>query len=456
MRIGILSSQTELWRVGWAVLLTLCSCGTGLYGQGDDSATAAQGDQNSERWSVHAQATGIGQTHGSFTSPYSGVNSLDPRRETKASLTSTLFLGLRLRKGLELYVNPEVAGGEGFSSVLGIAGFPNGEITRVTSATPKAYLSRAFMRQTWSLSGAADPVAGGPNQLAGNQPISGVTLTFGKISAPDIFDTNSYSHDPRTQFMNWSFMENGAWDYPADTRGYTWGFALELNQSRWAFRVGSFLVPTYANGLPLDRHVRRNNGDVAELELRHAWRGQPGKVKFLGYVNYANMGTYREALLEHAVNPNITHTRRSGTAKYGLGLNAEQALSPTVGAFLRLGWDDGKTETWAFTEIDRTIHGGLQVQGKSWHRAQDVVGLAGVVNGLSRDHREYLAVGGHGFIIGDGKLNYSTERILESYYAFQVHRMVTVTLDYQFAGNPAFNRDRGPVSIWALRLHWAK
>jgi high affinity Mn2+ porin len=214
------------------------------------------------------------------------------------------------------------------------------------------------------------------------------------------------------------------------------------------------LVSTQANSLPLDRHFRRNNGEVAEFELRQTLRGQPGKLRFLAYVNHANMGTYRLALQQNPTAPDITQTRRSDTAKYGLGLNGEQALTPNVGLFMRLGWNDGKTETWEFTEIDRTGQAGIQVQGAAWRRPQDVVGFGGVTNGLSPDHRDYLAAGGHGFIIGDGRLNPSTERLLEAYYAWKVHKMFTVTLDYQFANHPAYNRDRGPVSIWGLRLHW--
>jgi high affinity Mn2+ porin len=422
-------------------------------------ACFAQGDQpdaqpKDEKWSIHAQATSIGQAHDSFHAPYSGKNSLDPHSEAKASLTGTVFLGLKVRKGLELYVNPEIAGGEGFSGVLGMAGFPNGEITRVTSATPKPYLSRAFIRQTWSSGDSKDPIAGGPNQFAGRQPVSRFTVTVGKLAVSDFFDDNAYSHDPRTQFMNWSIMYNGAYDYPADTRGYTWGGVMEIEKRRWAFRMGSFLVSTYANGLPMDRHFRRNNGEVAEFELKHSLRGEPGKVRFLAYVNHANMGTYQLALEERPQNPDITQTRRSDTAKYGLGLNLEQALNSDVDAFLRAGWNDGKTEAWMFTEIDRTLSGGLQILGRHWRRAEDVIGVAGVRNGISPDHREYLAAGGYGFIIGDGELNYSSERVLEAYYAYKLQKMITLTLDYQFAGNPAYNKDRGPASILALRLHW--
>jgi high affinity Mn2+ porin len=249
-------------------------------------------------------------------------------------------------------------------------------------------------------------------------------------------------------------MSTGTWDYPADTRGDTIGIAGEFNQPRWTLRAGSYMVPREANGLALDRHLRRNHGEVAEFEFRHAALKQPGKIKFLAYVNRANMGNYRLALLEPTRPPNVTLTQRPGTVKYGFGINTEQALTPSLGAFLRLGWDDGKTETWAFTEIDRTFNLGLQLIGRRWRRPDDVVGTAFVVNGLSPDHRAYLAAGGHGFQLGDGKLNPASERILESYYALRLAKMFTFALDYQFAANPGHNKDRGPVSIWTFRLHW--
>jgi len=423
------------------------------YAQSQESGSASE----TAPWTLHAQGTEIVQTHGTFPSPYSGLNSLQARRETRASLTATVFLGRRLWKGGELYLNPELAGGKGLSQVLGVAGFPNGDITRVVSPTPKPYLSRLFIRQTWCRAGGAGPfeaVEDGPNQLAGPQPVSRFTLTLGKFSAVDVFDANTYSHDPRVQFMNWSLMTTGTWDYPADTRGYTIGVAGEFSGPRWSLRAGSFMVPREANGLTLDRHLRRNHGEVAEFELRHEVFGQPGKFKFMTWMNHANMGNYRLALLEPTRPPDVTLTQRAGTLKYGLGFMAEQGLTPDLGAFLSLGWDDGKTETWAFTEIDRTFNTGLEWKGRGWHRAKDRLGVAFVANGLSRDHRDYLAAGGHGFILGDGRLEYAAERIFEAYYTFHLGAGFTLAPDYQFAANPGDNKDRGPASIWTIRLHW--
>ena len=290
--------------------------------------------------------------------------------------------------------------------------------------------------------------------LAAICAVSRFTLTLGKISVIDIFDANSYSNDPRSQFMNWALMTTGTWDYPADTRGYTIGVAGEYSRRRWTLRAGSFMVPREANGLVLDTHLRRNHGEVAEFEFRHAAFGKTGKLKFLGYDNRANMGRYRAALSEPSRPPDLLPTRRPGAAKWGWGLNAEQALTSDLGAFLRLGWDDGKTETWAFTEIDRTIASGLQLLGRRWHRPDDVSGIAFVSNSLAPDHRDFLAAGGNGFILGDGKLNPAAERVLEAYYALRLPKRFTLSVDYQFAANPGDNKDRGPVSIWTSRLHW--
>lgn len=412
-------------------------------------------ETRTERWSLHTQGTIIGQSHGSFRAPYSGLNSLRRTPEADASVTTTLFFGTRVWRGGEFYINPEVSGGRGISGVLGLAGFPNGDITRVTSPTPKIYLARAFVRQTWDLGGDTEAVEGGLNQLAGRRPVHRLSLILGKISLTDMFDNNAYSHDPRIQFMNWSLMDQGTWDYPADTRGYTWAAVVELNQPAWALRFATGMVSKVANGLEFDTHLRRNHGEVLELETRHKLRGQDGKVRLLGYVNHANMGRYRAALRASAGGiPDIVQTQRAGTLKWGLGLNIEQALSRDVGAFLRLGWNDGKTESWMFTEIDRTFHLGFQFNGRSWTRPQDVWGVGLVTNGLSTDHRDYLAAGGSGFIVGDGRLNYKAERVLEAYYALKLQKMLTLTLDYQRAQNPAHNRDRGPVSIWGLRVHW--
>ncbi len=372
---------------------------------------------------VHTQATTITQTHGPFHSPYSGQNSLRSIWEVDTSLTSTLFLTFRYRD-TQLEVDPEVAGGTGFSGVVGIAGFTNGEIPRVASATPKPYLARLYLRQKYRC----------------------FTWSAGKVAATDYFDNNAYSHDPRTQFINWSIMYNGAWDYPADVRGYTIGAVQEVEVGPAVIRVGSFLEPVTANGPHLDRHFAANRGDTFELQYAYS---SGGTVRALGFVNHANMGTYRQAVQD------IVATRRPDTVKYGFGLNVEQRLSANAGAFLRLGWNDGKTESWAFTEIDRTASGGVSIHGNRWRRPDDVVGAAMAINAISGDHAAYLARGGYGFLIGDGRLPHpGLESIFECYYNWSLRKPVAITPDYQFVRNPAYNRDRGPVHVLSIRLHF--
>lgn len=422
------------------------------------SARVASGDEElsskpaEEKWNAHWQATVIPQGHGDFTSPYAGGNSLAPHGEIGTSFTTTLFLGARLWPGGEIYFDPEVSGGRGLSGVTGIAGFPNGEITRVTSPEPKVYAARLFLRHTFALGGVAEALESGQNQLAGTRAGSRLTVTFGKLSATDLFDDNAYSHDPRTQFLNWALMDDGAWDYPADTRGYTWGGTIEYRLSNWAVRYGVFAEPKTANGLQFDHNFNHAQGHALEWEGRYNVRDRPGKVRLLGYWNRANMGRYRTTLDTPAYALDIAKSR-AYSSKFGLGLNVEQELTRDLGAFLRLGWDDGRTETWAFTEIDRTASLGLNLRGNAWHRPDDQFGIAGVVNGLSNDHRDYLAAGGYGFIVGDGKLNYAPEEIIEVYYSAKIFWRVSATADYQFVTHPAYNQDRGPVSIWALRFH---
>ena len=359
-------------------------------------------------WSIHFQSTSIGDLHGGFPSPYKGAHSLPPHLERRVSLTATAFLATRLTRGLELVIDPELAGGEGFGNVTGIAGFPNGEIPRVASATPKPYLARGFIRATWGFGDENETVEQGPNQLAGERPVRRVTWTSGRFALTDMFDNNVYSHDPRSQFMNWSLMSNGAWDYPADVRGYTVGTAAELTMRRWSLRAAAAMEPTVANGADLDTRLAKNRGTVAEWEGRYAPLGHPGALRILGYWNREHAGTFREALPAGGI-PDLTPTRRHGAKRYGFGLNLEQQITRDVGAFGRYGWSDGKTESWAFTQIDRSLSGGAVVQGRRWRRERDRAGVAAVRNQLSGDQRSFLGAGGLGFLLGDGRLNYRPE-----------------------------------------------
>ena len=420
----------------------------------EEAAAAPPKKEESENYNVHGQATVVMQKHDHFTSPYAGPNSLKRDEPEAHSVTATLFTGLRLPwEGGALYFDPEISGGTGLSGVKGIADFPNGEIARVGSSTPEAYIARLYYQQVFGLGGDREKVASDQNQLAGSRDISRITLSLGKFSVADFFDNNMYAHDPRNQFLNWGLVTNGAWDYPADTRGYTYGAVVELNQPGWALRYGAFGEPTEANGADMDGHLPEAVGQALELEERWSIRNRPGVVRLLSYLNCADMGIYQKATENPGPQgPDVTATR-GYHVKYGFGLNAEQALTDDLGVFARLGWNDGHTETWAYTEVDQTASLGLSLKGNRWKRPDDVVGLAGVVSGLSSDHREYLEAGGVGFIIGDGKLSYSPEEALEIYYNCKVADHVFVTPDFQFVNNPAYNSDRGPVAIWGLRVH---
>lgn len=408
-----------------------------------------------EQFSVHAQATVISQKHDVFPAPYTGPFDVPRREGWKTSATGTLFLGLRLPWiGGEFYLDPEVSGGEGFGGVKGIAGFPNGEISRVGTPEPEPNIARAFFRQTFGLSGPSEHVESDQNQLAGFRNVSRLTLTFGKLAATDFFDGNSYSHDPRTQFMNWALMDDGAWDYPADTRGYTYGGAVELNQPNWAVRYGAFTMPQQANGSTIDWNVPKALGQAVELEERWNIHERPGAARFLAFLNTAHMGNYRQAI-DHPgpMGPDITLSRHYDI-KYGVGISAEQQLAENLGVFARLGWNDGHTESFAFTEIDRTASIGLRLKGNRWRRPEDVIGVALVANGLAKEHRDYLGAGGHGFIIGDGRLpHYALEDIGEVYYLFKVYDHFFLTADFQVVDHPAYNRDRGPIAIGSVRVH---
>jgi high affinity Mn2+ porin len=426
-------------------------CTALLAGQGQLWGQAAE--PAAETWSLHGQATTVGQTNAPFTSPYQGPNSLQPNREWATSFTATLMTGWRLWKGAEFYLDGEGAAGKGVSSVLGLAGAPNGETYRVGNPEFRAAIARAWVRQTIELGGDQQKVEADAHQLGGSRDSRRVVLHVGKFSVMDVFDANAYAHDPRSQFLNWTLMGQGAWDYPADTRGYTWGFATEFYWDAWAFRFGRFAEPLEANQLEMDHGFARAHGDVVELEHDHVIGDRPGAVRVMAYRNTTRMGDYRLSLAEAPAAPDITATRAYGRVKQGWGLNLEQALTADLGAFARWSWDDGHTETWTFTEIDRFVSAGLALKGTGWGRAQDRVGAAFVQNGLSADHRDYLAAGGLGFLLGDGRLTYTPERICEAYYALALGRFLTASLDAQRIWNPGYNQDRGPVNLYALRLH---
>jgi high affinity Mn2+ porin len=404
-------------------------------------------------WSLHFQQTVVEQHHGAFPAAYSGQNSLLSQPESKLSVTATLFLGARLWTGASLYFDPELSGGEGFSGVTGVAAFPNGEIYRVGETKPTVTVARLYYQQAFSLGGGSEAIADEANQVSERLDAQRLTLRAGRFSLTDFFDDNHYAHDPRGQFLSWALLGNGAWDYAADTRGYTWGLAADYRRPGWALRAAAVLVPKEANGLELDTRVAQAHALNLEAERGHRLRDRPGALRLIVYRNVARMGSYREALALDPASPDVVATRRDGRDKNGVGLNLEQELADDAGVFLRLGGNDGRNETWAFTEIDRTATLGVSWGGRTWGRTGDRVAAAFIANGLSSDHRDYLGHGGYGFIIGDGALRYGSEQVLEFYYSVSLPRGMTLTGDVQRVWNPAYNRDRGPVNVLGLRFH---
>jgi high affinity Mn2+ porin len=406
-------------------------------------------------WNVHAQTTFLPQGYPSFRSPYMGTNSLPGPGQLQASWTTTAFLGLRLWEGGELYFNPELAQGFGINGTLGLAGFPNGEAQKAGAAFPKLRPQRYFLKQTFGLGGEQEEVADGPNQLPGKRDINRITVVIGRFAVGDYFDGNSYAKDPRADFMNWAMWASAAYDFPADLPGYTRGAVVEFNRKDWAVRAGVFQVPDAPNS---DVLTFKTGGTVVEFEGRYSLADQPGKLRLGAFANRGNTGIYREALEIESLDPaldinNVMASIRRDNLKYGFYANLEQQLAKDIGLFARASWNDGRTQILSFTDVDRSVSGGLSVKGSYWGRPSDTFGIGGAINGLSAAHRDFLAAGGLGLLIGDGRLNYSNERIFETYYAYSISKNFTLTADYQFITNPAYNVDRGPVHIFSGRLH---
>nr|WP_244549209.1 carbohydrate porin [Bradyrhizobium canariense] len=409
----------------------------------------------SDDWNVHAQTTFLPQAYPAFRSPYAGANSLPGGGQVQETWTTTAFLGVRLWQGGEFYFNPELAQGFGIGGTLGVAGFPNGEAQKAGAAEPKYRAQRYYLKQTFGLGGEQEEVQDGPNQLAGKRDIDRVTLIVGRFAVGDFFDNNSYAHDPRADFMNWAMWSSAAYDFPADLPGYTRGAIVELNRKDWAIRAGAFEVPTAPNS---DVLTYKTGGTVVEFEERHTIFDQPGKLRLGAFANSGNTGNYRQALAIEDADPSldintVMASIRHDNLKYGFYLNAEQQIVKDVGMFARASWNDGQTEILSFTDIDRSLSGGLSIKGSYWGRPNDTIGIGGAINGLSDAHRDFLAAGGLGLLIGDGQLNYRPEQILETYYAYAVDKNLTVTADYQLITNPAYNADRGPVSVFSARFH---
>ena len=408
-----------------------------------------------QAWNAHGQFTFVAQSHRRFNSPYQGENSLYPGSSTKETADLTMFLGARLWPGGELYLNPEIDQGFGLSNTVGVAGFPSGEAYKVGRSNPYFRLNRAFVRQVIDLGGGEERVDSGPNTLAGMHPTDNITLTVGKFSAVDVFDTNTYAHDPRADFLNWSIIDAGAFDYAADAWGYTYGASIEWTQNWWTLRAGAFALSDVPNSQELDRRFQQYSL-VGELEERHEFFGHAGKVKLLGFVNRGRMARYDDAVrLAQASGsvPEVASVRRFAS-RPGIALNVEQEVMSELGLFARASVNDGSKEAFEFTEINRSVSAGLSMKGSRWYRSDDTLGIAVVVNGLSAAARSYFAAGGIGILIGDGKLpRYGSEKIFEVYYSAKLSEKIRMAANFQRVVHPAYNRDRGPVSISGIRVH---
>ena len=423
------------------------------------TAPAGEGAQvhnaEPEAWSVHGQFTFVEQYHPSFRSPYEGENSLTSARNSEETADLTLFAGVRLWRGAAFYVNLEIDQGFGLNNTLGMAGFPSGEAYKVGQSRPYLKLPRAFLRQRFDLGGASNVISPAANELGGSLAADNVTLTIGKFSVVDIFVTNSYAHDPRGDFLNWSIFDAAAFDYAADAWGYTVGAAVEWTRSWWTLRGGIFELSDVPNSTRLEPGFREYSL-IGEIEGRYTWQGHPGKLKLLGFVNRGRMARYDDAVrLGQATGsaPDPSLVRRFAS-RPGISLNLEQELSPSLGAFARVSVNDGSDEAYEFTDVNKSLSLGLVLKGTAWGRAADNVGLAAAINDISSAARDYFAAGGLGILIGDGQLSRpGREKIIETFYSMRLVEHVNVSANYQYAVNPAYNRDRGPVSIFALRAH---
>jgi len=429
-----------------------------------------------QRWNFHAQNTDVIQGYPGFSSQYSGPNSLPSggNGQARESIGLDLMGGARLWSGAQAHVDVLVWQGFGLDNTFGVEGFPSGEAYRLGTKDPNGAISRLFIRQTFGFGGEQEDVPDGQLTLAGKQDVSRLTFTLGRVSVADIFDTNAYANSPHTQFMNWALVNNEAWDYPADTIGFDTGLAVELNRPKWTLRYGLYQAPRESNGLvDEDRlfkwpYVPAQDGPseseplskgwamVLEYERRYNIGDHPGVIRPLVYANRANMVGYSAAvgILQTEGPGSDLSPAQSYRIKSGVGLNWEQEVAKNVGVFSRLGWNDGQEQGWMFSDVAYTATLGTSVKGAGWGRPDDTFGLAGILNGASSIEQKYLSAGGLGILAGDGKLNDGLEKIVETYYSYALLKNVSTTLDYQFVDDPAFNRDRGPVSVFAFRVHW--
>jgi hypothetical protein len=419
------------------------------------------------RFYIAGQTNIIFQAHGPFHSPYEGTNSLLSRGEYKPSLLGTLFLGAQLRRDLktdtDVIFDLESSGGRGISEALGLAGFTNLDVVRNPNLGSVPYMARIQIHQTIGFTNKLVDSARTQFSLATQMPERRLEFHIGKMSLPDYLDINGIGSDSHLQFLNWTVDNNGTWDYAADTRGYTYGIVTEYDDKDWSARYALALMPTVANGIDLDWNLRRASGQNWEFELRRPLLGKllpadrKGVIRILSYVNHAHMGLYRDAnnafLSGEDPKPEITKHETFGAVKYGFGLNAEQEVTENLRAFTRIGWNEGQHESFAYTEVDQTVEFGGDYSGRSWSRPYDKLGVTFVSNAIKKDHQDYLKLGGLGFLLGDGKLDYAREDILEGYYNLHSWRGIYYALDLQYIDQPGYNKDRGPVLVESIRMH---
>ena len=416
--------------------------------------TAMFSHPDTSRWWLSGQVNLISQTHGGFTSPYQGDNSLRPDREQALSRLWTIYTGVKVPGHTELLLDIEGAGGRGLSDALGLAGFTNLDVVRNPTLGSAPYIARAMVHVTVPLSGEVVEVTPTAFSLAAHVPARRIEIRVGKLGMADFFDLNAVGSDSHLQFTNWTIDNNGAYDYAADTRGYTYAAIVEYDVPKWSVRFGEALMPTVANGIDMDWNVARARAENLELELRAA---TGLTIRLLGYANHANMGSYDAAiqgfLAFHDPKPDVVAYRQPGRVKAGFGLNTEYTFPRLVRVFARAGWNEGHNESFAYTEVNNSAQAGGDLGGALWNRSRDRLGIAVVSNGLSAPHREYLALGGQGFLLGDGTLRYGREDILETYYTAHLWRGVSASGGLEYIGHPGYNQDRGPVLVEMLRVH---
>ncbi|MGA3370816.1 MAG: carbohydrate porin [Terracidiphilus sp.] len=411
------------------------------------------------------QSTVTSQGYPSFNAKYTGANSLPTAGQARETVSVDFFGGYRLWRGAEFHVDMLTWQGFGLDDTLGIENFPDAEAYKIGVRYPHEAIARFFIRQTIGFGGENEAVPSDQLTLAGNQPAARLTFTVGRYSAKDIFDNNAYANDPRTQFMSWALVANATWDYPADALGYTTGISAELEKPKWALRYGFFQLSNQQNGFTAedqflawpgessagDKRFFHDWGMVVEGERRYSIGGHPGVARPLAFLNQGEFGSYKAALSVPRADISKTFAHRHS---FGFGLNAEQEITKNIGVFSRVGWNDGHNEAWMYTDTDHSGSLGVSVKGDAWRRSGDAAGLAGVMSGISKVNQQYLMAGGSGILDGDGNLNYGREFALETYYDHKLPKQIHWVLDYQFVANPAFNRDRGPVSVFGTRIHW--